>query len=108
MIRLWIDDIRPAPEGWHHAKTCAEAIEFLENNFVDEVSFDHDSGDDDFDFIKVAHWLEESACFNTYHRVKWYVHSANPAGAAAIKATMERADKYWDENLANFIHTLLP
>ena len=25
-IKLWLDDVRPAPEGWVHAKTAAETM----------------------------------------------------------------------------------
>jgi len=41
-LKLWIDDIRPAPEGWHLAKTNTEAIRILDTMEVDEVSIDHD------------------------------------------------------------------
>lgn len=41
-IKLWVDDIRKAPEGWHHAKTVTEAIRVLDTMEVAEVSLDHD------------------------------------------------------------------
>lgn len=41
-IKLWVDDIRKAPEGWHHAKTVTEAIRVLDTMEVEEVSLDHD------------------------------------------------------------------
>ena len=30
-MRIWLDDERPAPQGWVHAKTAAEAIHLLES-----------------------------------------------------------------------------
>jgi hypothetical protein len=98
MIRLWIDDVRPAPQGWYWAHTSTEAILFFQNKLIDEVSFDHDSGDGD-DFIRVALWLEEMACFNQYHRVKWNIHSANPVGREALRMALESADRYWNKHL---------
>lgn len=41
-IRLWVDDVRPAPDGWHWAKTNTEAIRVLDEQQVDEISIDHD------------------------------------------------------------------
>lgn len=43
-MKLWLDDIRPAPEGWHWAKTLAEAKEAVLNNEIEEMSLDHDLG----------------------------------------------------------------
>ena len=42
MVKLFIDDIRKEPEGWHRAKTVTEAIRILDTMEVDEVSLDHD------------------------------------------------------------------
>ena len=34
-MKLWIDDARPMPDGFHyHAKTAEEAINFLKENRV--------------------------------------------------------------------------
>jgi len=41
-IRLWVDDIRPAPEGWTLARTVTEAIRILDENVVEEISLDYD------------------------------------------------------------------
>jgi len=44
-MKLWLDDMRPAPIGWLHAKTVAEAIELCERNpQVEKMSLDHDLG----------------------------------------------------------------
>jgi hypothetical protein len=44
MTKLWLDDTRPAPEGWVHAKTVPEAIEVLRAGPVECASLDHDLG----------------------------------------------------------------
>lgn len=43
-MKLYIDDIRPAPEGWQQARTVTDAIRFLSQfgKEVDEISLDHD------------------------------------------------------------------
>lgn len=45
-MRLWHDDIRPAPEGWIWARTNAEAQKLLEEHYgeIEEASLDHDLG----------------------------------------------------------------
>lgn len=45
-MRLWHDDVRPAPEGWTWARTNAEAVAYLDANEVEEISLDHDLGYD--------------------------------------------------------------
>ena len=42
MIKLFVDDIRPEPKGWHRVTTITEAIRMLASGMVDEVSLDHD------------------------------------------------------------------
>lgn len=41
-IKLWVDDLRKAPEGWHWAKTITEAIRMLSMELVAVVAIDHD------------------------------------------------------------------
>ena len=42
MIKLFVDDLRPEPKGWHRATTIDEAIRILASGMVDEISIDHD------------------------------------------------------------------
>jgi hypothetical protein len=50
VIRLWHDDIRPAPEGWIWVRTNEAAREILADPEVEvvEISLDHDLGLDHF------------------------------------------------------------
>jgi hypothetical protein len=43
-MKLWHDDIRPAPEGWVWARTNEQAQEHLLTGTVEEISLDHDLG----------------------------------------------------------------
>jgi hypothetical protein len=43
-VRVWLDDVRKAPEGWVHVKTPEEAIDLLRSGEVEEISLDHDLG----------------------------------------------------------------
>lgn len=57
-IKLWVDDVRPAPEGYVHAHSVNEAIKAIEaaGREVNLVDIDHDTGDfarDRGDFINL-------------------------------------------------------
>ena len=43
-MKLWLDDVRPAPQGWVHAWTYEEAVQWIEErgDEITEVSLDHD------------------------------------------------------------------
>lgn len=41
-IKLYVDDIREAPVGWHLARTITEAIRILDQQEVTHLSVDHD------------------------------------------------------------------
>jgi hypothetical protein len=43
-MRLWHDDVRPAPHGWLWAKTNEEAMQILRTGEVVTASLDHDMG----------------------------------------------------------------
>jgi NAD+-processing family protein with receiver domain len=112
MIDLWLDDMRPAPDGWVHVKTVEEAQEYLRGGIVRRASLDHDLGACARCYDgTLERWLEEHAhqsmphCehFGTgYTLVRWMeendcwplekptVHSANPIGQAKMKAVIER------------------
>jgi len=44
LIRIFHDDVRPAPEGWALARTNAEALALLRSNEVSAISLDYDLG----------------------------------------------------------------
>ena len=52
MLKLYVDDWRPAPEGWHLARSNSEAIRILATQQVSEVSLDHD----------ISHYLTTREC----------------------------------------------
>ena len=44
-MKLYLDDIRPAPKGWALCRWPEEVIELIEQGEVEEISLDHDLGD---------------------------------------------------------------
>jgi hypothetical protein len=93
-MKLWIDDVRPAPEGYLRVFTVNQAkraIEYFED--VELIDIDHDAGDyasDGGDYIKLLDWLEE-----TGRSYPIRIHSMNPVGVANMRAIIKRNN--WTE-----------
>lgn len=94
MTLLWLDDVRPAPAGWAHARSVNDAKALLSAGEVTHASFDHDLGDysgDGGDGTRLTDWLAETGHWPT-GGVR--VHSSNPVGVATMLATMDRYAPY--------------
>lgn len=98
-MRLWIDDERPAPEGWTQARTLVEALYYLYSmhGCITEIALDHDLGHPNYrDADLVASLIENLAADNYINRMRWRILTSNPNGATKIRAALENADKAWD------------
>lgn len=101
-MKLWIDDLRPAPEGYVWAKSVHEAKMHCCQHYnpsnkalaVEEISLDHDSGDYHYlggDYINFLDWLERKS-----HLEKWkiptvfHIHSMNSVGVENMRAIIKR------------------
>lgn len=92
MLRLWLDDVRPAPEGWKHVQTAPEAIAIFARGTVELASLDHDLGPSDAGTgYDVLCWIEKSMAAKAWYGPlpRLYVHSANPVGRANMLRAIE-------------------
>lgn len=97
VVRIWIDDVRPAPPGYKWIKSTNEAIRYLQecqwyDRYVVDVSLiidiDHDAGDyaaDGGDYIKILDWMESERLGATFH-----IHSMNPVGVANMRNIIQK------------------
>ena len=80
MMKLWIDDIRPAPDGFIWCKSVNQAkaaITAYEHQYsCDNILIDLDN--DAADYFKILDWLEEKNIVDTGYFFK--IHSKNPVG----------------------------
>lgn len=102
MYKIWIDDIRPAPDGYLWFHSVNEAIKFLveiENAldeydipplslFIEVIDIDHDAGEfakDGGDYIEVLKWME-------VNQISWpiHLHSMNPVGVQNMRAIIKK------------------
>ena len=92
-MKLWIDDVRPAPNDHIWAKSVNEAkrwVTTLEKMItsIEVIDTDHDAGDyawDGGDYIKLLDWLEE-----TGRNYPIRIHSMNPVGVMNMRAIIEK------------------
>lgn len=100
-MRLWLDDLRPAPEGYKWVKSVGEAkircCQRLNPNkelLIEEFDLDHDAGNYSFaggDYIELLKWLEEKAYVeNWVINSVFKIHSQNVVGRNNMNAIIER------------------
>ena len=109
-MKLWIDDVRPAPDGFVWCKSVEEAKETIvsanarladafrkgiepdHSLHIELIDLDHDAGDyvsDGGDYIKLLDWLEWLYDGKgTY--TKFHIHSMNPVGVENMRRIIER------------------
>ena len=92
-MKLWIDDVRPAPNGYlwldtvNKVKNCI-IWEEEHGTQIELIDIDHDAGDytsDGGDYIKLLDWLEETGRNYPIH-----IHSMNPVGVENMRAIIRR------------------
>ena len=86
-MKVFLDDERDTPEGWHRVFWPDEAIKLLEGGTVDEISLDHDLGNDQrgtgYDVIL---WIEEAVATRGFKPPRILVHSANSSAREKMLA----------------------
>lgn len=104
-IKIWLDDLlddpespeRHVPAGFVGVKTAWEAIELLKKGNVEEISLDHDLGNDEkfgtgYD---VAKFIEQSAFEGSLRPLEIKIHSANPVGRKNMGVSIDNAYRFW-------------
>ena len=94
VMKIWLDDLRVAPEGYETVKSVNEAIELIEkceknNEPIEVLDLDHDLGDyayDGGDAIKLLDYIAE---METFYPVE--IHTANPVGRENM------LDRFWPD-----------
>ena len=92
-MKIWVDDVRPAPEGYIWCKSVLRAMTRIRaaeetNKTIELIDIDHDAGDYVFeggDYIKLLDWLEE-----TGRNYPIRIHSMNPVGVQNMRAIIQR------------------
>ena len=94
-MKIWVDDLRPVPQGYVGTKSVNETIELIEQlenagERIELLDLDHDLGDyvsQGGDAIKILDYLAERGTFYPI-----LIHTANPVGRANMERMIKR---YW-------------
>lgn len=101
-MKLWLDDCRPAPEGYVWAKSVHEAKIYCCQHYnplnkalaIEEISLDHDSGDYYYlggDYINFLNWLERKSCLEKWKILTIFrIHSMNPVGVENMRRIIQK------------------
>jgi hypothetical protein len=81
VLRIFLDDLRPAPEGWVLVKTAEECLDLLAKNkgLVSSLSLDHDLGDQSED-EKHGYWFVKQMVERGLYADVINLHTSNPVG----------------------------
>lgn len=109
-MKLWIDDVRIAPDGYVWLKSVNEVkrcisineglrlsikdamdkgyVEFKEQEKIEIIDIDHDAGEyykDGGDYINVLNWFEENG-----YNFPIHIHSMNSVGVENMRRIIQR------------------
>ena len=92
-IKIWVDDVRPAPFGYMNAYTTNIAINIIklavENEIdIEILDIDHDVGVwayDGGDYIKILDWMERNQI-----SIPIRIHSMNPVGVENMRRIIQK------------------
>ena len=97
-MKLYVDDIRIAPEGWVQAWNAREAIEQLRTLTVTELSLDHDLGDPGEDTgYDIMGWIEVRVYHENFPLPDIKFHTANPAGRENMQRCLDSIQRRLDD-----------
>ena len=97
-MKVYLDDERETPQGWTRAYWPDEVVTLLKQGGVEEVSLDHDLGDDDrgtgYDVIL---WIEEAVVTAGFVPPKIKVHSANSSARQKMELGIRSIERVAQE-----------
>lgn len=89
MSKLWIDDMRDAPDdSWTVVRKVQPAINFLRHFQPEVISFDHDIDNrpDDETFMPIVYYVVALQYLNP---PEFRIHTDNPVAARAIQEELK-------------------
>jgi hypothetical protein len=103
-LRVWLDDRRPAPQGWVHVRTPEGAIDLLRAGGVEGLSLDHDLGLDvgarERTGYDVLLWLERAVAEGRIRPPRLIsVHSGNVGAVRRMELAIESIRRLSGEGL---------
>lgn len=93
-MKIYLDDTRPAPEGWILVTDVHETIQLLKTQKVTDLSLDHDLGNDGLGTgYSVLLWIEENVYTSNYIPPRIQIHTANTSARLRMELAVESINK---------------
>lgn len=97
-MKIWVDDIRPAPEGYIWCSSTNEALRLIVPNIedVEIIHLDHDMGDTfGGDAIIILEELERKSHRDVtfalaVNKIIFKIHSMNPVGVENMRRIIHK------------------
>jgi hypothetical protein len=97
-MKIWVDDVRPAPEGYIWCSSTNEALRLIVPNIedVEIIHLDHDMGDTfGGDAIIILEELERKSHRDTtfalaVNKIIFKIHSMNPVGVENMRRIIHK------------------
>lgn len=101
-MKVYLDDVRPTPEGWVRCYWPEEVINILKSQQVSHLSLDHDLGDienDQRNGYAVLLWIEEQVVTNGFTPPPVItVHSDNSSARIKMEAAIQSIYRQHQKN----------
>ncbi|WP_026144135.1 cyclic-phosphate processing receiver domain-containing protein [Xanthomonas sp. SHU 199] len=98
-MRVFLDDERATPAGWTRAYWPDDVIALLQTGKVEELSLDHDLGDDargtGYDVVL---WIERAVALRSFVPPRMHVHSANTSAGDKMRLGIEAIERLAAKN----------
>jgi hypothetical protein len=93
-MKLYMDDLRPTPDGWERTYTTEETKALLEKRIVTHLSLDNDLGEGQEEGYKVLDWLEETVWNDpTFPLPEVTIHSSNASRVEYMKLALKSIER---------------
>lgn len=97
-MKVFLDDARTPPTGWVLVHWPEEVIELLKQENVDEISLDHDLGNDSHGTgYDVILWIEEAVANRSFIPPIIRIHSANASARQKMEAGIKSIHRLLDQ-----------
>jgi hypothetical protein len=98
MVKVYVDDTRIAPEGWHQVWNIREALDFIEDNYeeITHIDFDYylSETNNAHTGLRLLQYLKRSG-LNIFHQPK-------------ENYTFHSSDSYMNEVMSNYLWDVKP
>ncbi len=96
-MKVYLDDIRPAPAGWWLAQSVKQAIRLISRGDVTVISLDHDLGENRKTGDKVLTWLYTQVARYGFAPPEILIHTMNPVGRQKMETVKKLIENFRKE-----------